>query len=553
MDQSGSNNGLYMNYSDTENSGWQTLSNPTSWHHTVAAWDVAADIFYWYLDGELIYSDETLTPFASTATSVVLGGNIEGETDLSGSNFMGVIDEVKFFNFLLSPEQVRQEYNLGSQTSLGKQKESSEAWDAGGFGGNAPVGYWNFEEGSGSTVYDRSANSNNGTITAATYTLGKPGWGLSYDGTDDYVSVSYNAAFSPTTAVTVEAWVKMDDPTANARIVSKTEGSGYTLGTTIDSVADQNFFVYRNGGYGKVGWSNTNFSSNTWYHLVGTYDGRYTKFYVNGQLKDTDDAGATYPIVEISNNLCFGIEAGVSTCTTSSDFSGKIDEIRIFDYARSQAQIAFDYNGGKPVMWLPFDENEGIIVKDISGNGNDGTMTSMDPATDWVDGIREYALDFDSTNDYITLPNDIGYNDQVSAFAWFKSEGTPTGGYHIVFGGSELEISVPTAGALRTGVYTTSRYVHDNGSGLTDGDWHHIGFTFNGSVKIAYIDGKDVGQNSGITGSLTSSFANRTIGRFGSSTGYYMNGLIDDVRVYNYVLTPDQVKEVMNGGSINIR
>ena len=143
--------------------------------------------------------------------------------------------------------------------------------------------------------------------------------------------------------------------------------------------------------------------------------------------------------------------------------------------------------------------------------------------------------------DYIDLPSNLGYTTTVSCFAWFKSNGTPTGGYHIVCGGQELEISVPTSGELRTGVYTNTRFVSNHGSGLTDGNWHYIGFTFDGSTKTAYIDGESVGTLS-TTGTLTSNVSDRRVGRFGSSGTYYANADIAEYSVYNNVLTPTEIK-----------
>ena len=152
---------------------------------------------------------------------------------------------------------------------------------------------------------------------------------------------------------------------------------------------------------------------------------------------------------------------------------------------------------------------------------------------------------FDGTDDYIDLPNDLGYSNAVSVFAIFKSNGTPTGGYHIICGGQELEISVPTAGQLRTGVYTTARYVNNLGSGLSDGNYHYIGFTYSGNTKTAYIDGISVGTQS-TSGTLTNSFSNRRIGRFGSSSTYYINGELPVYTVFNRALTAEEVKENFN-------
>lgn len=155
--------------------------------------------------------------------------------------------------------------------------------------------------------------------------------------------------------------------------------------------------------------------------------------------------------------------------------------------------------------------------------------------------VADRTIDFNNSNS-IDLPNSLGYQNSVSVFAWYKSTGTPAGGYHIICGGAELEISIPTAGQIRTGVYTSARYVSNHGSGLTDGNWHHIGFTYNNLTKTSYIDGVNVGTQNTNGSALASSFGNRKLGRYGSSTTYYANGELGSFAVYNRALTDAEVK-----------
>jgi len=65
-------------------------------------------------------------------------------------------------------------------------------------------------------------------------------------------------------------------------------------------------------------------------------------------------------------------------------------------------QSLYEYTWGNitesEVLYLNFDEGEGSIVYDKSGKGNDGTLTNMDPGTDWVTGKFGYGLDFDIAN-----------------------------------------------------------------------------------------------------------------------------------------------------------
>ena len=225
--------------------------------------------------------------------------------------------------------------------------------------------------------------------------------------------------------------------------------------------------------------------------------------------------------------------------------SGKVHRVR------SPSKFSVNYSGvsvGEAievgvsrglVSWFPLigDTKDRVTNKVATNNG----------ATPVSDGYQ-----FDGVDDYIDLPNDLGYDTQVSAFASFIALGTPAGNYHIIFGDSNLELTINTGDFLRSGIETsTGRKVSDHGSGLLDGNWHYVGFTFDGSEKIAYIDGVAVGTLA-TTGVLISSFTNRRIGRFGTSTAYYMNGIIANSKIYKIALTPEEVAQEYNSGKASL-
>lgn len=200
------------------------------------------------------------------------------------------------------------------------------------------------------------------------------------------------------------------------------------------------------------------------------------------------------------------------------------------------------------VLNMPFNTNVSTTaagaVKDYSGLNNNGTLgggTAANAPTWTSNGTLGGAYDCDNS-DFIDLPNDLGYSQSVSIVAWFKRGGSPPGSYHIISGGQELEISIPDPGGqIRTGVYTSDgRFVSNHGSGLLDGNWHLVGFTFNGSKKLSYIDGSYVGELD-TAGTLTTSFSYRRLCRYGSSTTYYLNGSIDEVRIYNRTLSASEI------------
>ena len=177
---------------------------------------------------------------------------------------------------------------------------------------------------------------------------------------------------------------------------------------------------------------------------------------------------------------------------------------------------------------------------DLTNTNSTGADLSVAPV---YSNSNKGCLTFNGSSTYLTLPNAVGYTNVVSVFAWFKRLGSPTGGYHILCGPSNLELDIHDSGFVRTGIEASTRYVDNYGSGFADGNWHYVGFTFNGSSKVTYGDGTVLGTATGITGTLSYSFG-REIGRYG--TGYYANGNLGTFSIYNRALTAIEVLQNFN-------
>lgn len=80
------------------------------------------------------------------------------------------------------------------------------------------------------------------------------------------------------------------------------------------------------------------------------------------------------------------------------------------------------------VGYWDMDDGSGYTARDSSDNKNDGTLIYMDPSSDWSDGNVGGALDFDGDNDYVGLGTDVNdtYDDVVTVVAWLKAD-NPTG------------------------------------------------------------------------------------------------------------------------------
>lgn len=170
---------------------------------------------------------------------------------------------------------------------------------------------------------------------------------------------------------------------------------------------------------------------------------------------------------------------------------------------------------------------------------NYGAISAIDR-----NGKEGGVMSFDGIDDRVSI-NYTNPVEKTSVFAWFKRNGSPAGGYHIITGGAAVELSIPdSSGQVRTGVTTTTqgRQVFNSGSGLCDGNWHLVGMTYDGSTLKSYIDGKVTTTNS-VSGNLVGTATE--IGRF-LSNSYAANGLIDDVRFYNRALSEEEALLLFN-------
>lgn len=200
------------------------------------------------------------------------------------------------------------------------------------------VAYWRLGEPSGTTAAD-SFGSNTGThfggVTpgAAGLLTNDADLAASFDGTNDYVNVPDSAALSPTTAISVEAWIK---PNAldNRRIASK----DFIL--RINPAAEGNalaFLVNIGGSYEPRVSSGVVPALGSVYHVVGTYDSaggaNNLKIYVNGDLRASQTRTGT--VVDGTGALTIG---------GTNYFNGVIDEVAVYNAALSATQVREHYS-----------------------------------------------------------------------------------------------------------------------------------------------------------------------------------------------------------------
>jgi len=281
------------------------------------------------------------------------------------------------------------------------------------------IGYWKFEEGNGNITKDWCGKKNHGDIVGAKWTEGIHGGGLEFDGNNDYVDLSNTGQFHFDGDFSLECWFrpKSDLFQTDYTIVY----SGYSGNPTsycslyIHHVTRKITFVLKDNldtAYHNID-SDVSIEKNRWYHAVVLRNNGNVLLYVNGELQ-VNESTTELDIINSDGDLYIGSNRGVIQF-----FNGSIDEVRISNIARTpeeirqayqagisirggQAQLAYNEilpEGNTSALWH-FNEGEGNILSDLSGNGNDGVVHGAN----WTDGVMGSALEFDGVNDYVEFP-----------------------------------------------------------------------------------------------------------------------------------------------------
>jgi hypothetical protein len=193
--------------------------------------------------------------------------------------------------------------------------------------------------------------------------------------------------------------------------------------------------------------------------------------------------------------------------------------------------------------WMPSLGVTGETLRDVSGNGNHGTLTNMDAATDWVATSKGLALDFDGVDDYVELSNGILDPNQdftVSTFVRVKdassyktiiSNSTYTGSLQIRI---ENNNQVRIIDSYQADVSTFSNFT------ASVNTWYGIVVSRSSDVYRLYVDGE---FKSSFSSSNVYSTQPKTIGTNYNNTERF-NGDISNVSAYNRALSPSEIKHL---------
>jgi Concanavalin A-like lectin/glucanases superfamily len=213
---------------------------------------------------------------------------------------------------------------------------------------DAPVAYWRFGEGSGTTLTDSSPNALNGTYAGSGIAHGVPGGidgdpntAVTFDGSSDPATVPDNALIDLADGpLSIELWVKRSTTLGTLQTLVNKGTNAYLL-----RFETNNTFTLRKTS--AIATSSVAIADQLWHHIVATKNGAAASLYLDGV--DVKVPGTPATLADTANALRIG-----HTSAGASRFIGSVDELAIYARALELRDVLHHFRGGSPSHWRTY-------------------------------------------------------------------------------------------------------------------------------------------------------------------------------------------------------
>lgn len=469
-------------------------------------------------------------------------------------------------------------------------------------------GYWKLDDASGTSAQDSSGNGNTGTLTnGPTWVNGKYSSAISFSGVSDYMNLGDINTLDGLSALSVSMWIKPTNLTNGLRgIITKWDvnNASWFIGNNNSEISVYLTSIPNNySNY--VTTTNAGLQTNIWYNLIVSYNGstQTVNIYLNGVKLNTSLTG-TIPstLTSVTQSVLIGKQGAANY-----EFSGQIDDVRIFNRSLSVEEITALYNyAPSPIAHWRFDGDikDSIATNDLSARFNGIPIYTKDPlgrnnsalnllqeefgstltwvsntvvrdssknwsvnqwagyqiATNYVSSYCQAVIVSNTATDltldrncnswsgnklfilkkvlYVSKQVNYGTN-AITAMGWINRKTNQFYAYHSLMRltGDDFGIEFGS-GSFTAFVDGYANSVTCNLNTL-DGEWHHVALTWDGAMMRLYHNGIQCASQARVTTMSNNETIN--IGARDDGWSHILEGYIDDVRIYNYARTPEQV------------
>lgn len=361
------------------------------------------------------------------------------------------------------------------------------------------------------------------------WSLAQVGTSLSFDGVDDYVSIPGSRTLSPA-SFTVEFWIKID---ALSRQKIGVIDKGYAQRRNWYFLQDANRLNLIFGVGQPFGSSELTLrlGDHQWHHVAGTFDGRTMRAYLDGV-----EVGHMNASMSLNQHLDLHLGKALSG---PGCFRGQLDELRIWNQARSEREIGRGMYRQTPsnprglIGYWPLDEGEGSQALDRSGFSQHGSLMAgplWRVSGAWA-GPRQ-ALNFDGRDDHLVVSDhrDLDLTHDFTIELWFKVDRIAQGLSQILEKEIGYGLAVEPEG-ITFSVHNRRDYSVEHP--IPTGEWVHLAVVMDRSNDVAfYLNGQALSTVSGSSPCFTSA-TSLYIGSGSFGQGNFFDGQIDELRLWH--------------------
>lgn len=555
------------------------VSNNNTWMHVV--WTIntnGTNLFY--VNGVLNNTYTGIAYPTSIQRNLLFIG--QGEQLASTPYFIGQIDDFRVYNCLLSANDAAQLYNYTGSTSS-NYYPLSPSWTP---AYSNLVAYFMLDETSGSTLVKEQISSYNGTVVGGVTfgSAGIVGNSGTFNGSTGYVSVPYQVLNNLTTG-TIMAWVYPTAITGAAICSKQRDGSDTMAVFSIGSAGLGSGLVA--GTPGKLYWhgrnaqspsfvsSTSNLTANKWSHVAVTFGTSYVNFYINGVF-DSRSAATNATILNEATTALTQIGAWFNNGGMAIPFPGQIDDFSVWNTVLNPSQVFQIYKTqlyGPDTFYLNTSpylthyysfETADLVGTSVLNKATNKYDAALINSAAFITTAGSYKVGSSalnlistgspSTSPYFSITNGITLGTTGLSFAiWFKSNSSGAWARIFEFGNGAPNNTIDVTVNFMSSTNQLA-YEIQNGSGglieinsglvVNDNTWRHLVWTVStANTWLLYINGALYKTDTNMYYPNQVLRGNAWLGK-SEWNDQPFNGQMDDFRVYNCVLSANDVAKL---------
>ena len=393
---------------------------------------------------------------------------------------------------------------------------------------------------------------------------------LHFDGVNDNaITTTLNLDNSVVGITTWEGWVYPTTNDGNYRMIMSVEDGG----------CDR--FIAMNGGNYVIGigitaclWTPVTIDLNQWQHVAVIYNeaAGWVKFYKNGVEYTSSLSGHSAAVK-------FGIGCSQQAGPTQF-FQGAIDEVRVWNVARTQTQIQNSMyselvgNESNLLAYYNFNQgtasgsNSGVTtLTDVTGNGHNATLSNFaltGSTSNWINSTWMQppgnGLYFDGSNDFMNVPSRTspftGNADHTIEFIVLYKGGQTGDRWLLWYGalaGDQIEVIGYNGetGKIKDHHVSTGNDITATTAALVPNRWTHVALVYTGSSRTmaVYINGTFVENFNYVSNLAIPANSQLQLGTYASyadGVNFSCHMVLDEVRIWNVARTQSQIQATMN-------